>query len=115
MLPAITTFTIDKKSNKYASSTICAFNLIGIISSLANLLNSTSIDEEAQNMISDPIVWLNAYGCTSIGLLLIWIIPKFTSNIFLAKVKYKLQRIHNEQLKLVKDWGEQIQNDYNRE
>ncbi|MFN7038302.1 MAG: hypothetical protein ACK4OM_01855 [Alphaproteobacteria bacterium] len=109
MLPAITSVTIDRRMDKYASSTVCAFNLMGVFPFLFNLLKSNVINNTAQVMLSTPFVWFTIYGCTSLGWLLIWGLPRFTSKIFLGRTKYKIEAIIREQNDLMDEWGVQVQ------
>jgi hypothetical protein len=110
MLPSLASFAIDKRLNKSASSTICAFNLMGVSPYIFTLWKSTNINEMSQTFIIDVFVWISIYGTTSIGCVLLLIIPKFTSHLFKIKSARKLIQIEQEMKDMAELWGDDIIN-----
>jgi hypothetical protein len=108
MLPSFTAILIDRRLNKCASSTLCAFNLIGIAPYIFSLWHSPDINGMAESFLIDVYVWLIIYGSASMGCITIWAIPQLTAKIFQAKSDSRILRIEEEQSELREIWGEII-------
>lgn len=105
ILPSIVALFIDKRINRYASSTLCAFNLTSIVPYLTQLLDSFNIEQEAYRMINDIYVWLAIYSFTSLGWLIIWLVPQLTGKMFNNRAVKKIEKINIEQVELIATWG----------
>ncbi|KKB96368.1 hypothetical protein SZ25_00518 [Candidatus Arcanobacter lacustris] len=110
ILPSLASFAIDKRLNKSASSTICAFNLMGVSPYIFTLWRSGGINEMSQTFIINPFVWISIYGTTSIGCMMLLLLPKITSHLFKIKSAHKLVQIEQEMKDMVELWGDEVIN-----
>lgn len=108
MLPSFTAIFIDKRINKYASSTLCAFNLIGLMPYVFNISKSPDSNAIAQSYLTNIYVWFVIYSSTALGCFIIWTFPEFTAKIFQIRAEGKIRKIQEDQEKLCEEWGEDI-------
>lgn len=108
IMPSITAVVIDKRSNKFASSIICAFNITGIMPYLSELWNLDEINDIAKRLISDIHVWFGIYGTTSLGWIMIWAVPQICGKVFQTRALVKINQLKTRQLQIVEEWGPEV-------
>jgi hypothetical protein len=108
MLPTIVSTMVDKRMNKFASSTISAFNLVGVMPFLFEIGRSPSINTTAQHMITNIYIWFAIYSSAALGWVCIWAVPQITGKIFVTRATLKIKHLENVQHKLVEEWGNEI-------
>lgn len=109
ILPSIVALFTDKRVSKAASSTITAFNLIGIFPYLIDFWQAPNEAAfAAQSFMSRTEVWFRVYIFSAIGWVFIWAIPTITGYIFLLRIERKIRRLKKLQDELVDEWGNTI-------
>lgn len=108
MLPSVVSIIVDRGSGRFASQTISACNFVGILPFLFDIALNYEKSIAAKEIMMDPFTWVVIYGFAIIGLLLIFVLPNITAIIFSLKAEYKLNKLLNEQEKLVEEWGEEV-------
>lgn len=108
MLPAIIAMLSDRSVNHYASSTIIAFNLVGVLPFIFQIFASQNIDSTAQYIVSSINTWGIVYATTSIGWVLLWFLPILASRIFYAKAQMRIRKIEKQQKEQVDEWGSEV-------
>jgi hypothetical protein len=108
MLPTISAVLIDKRLSKAASSTIGAFNLVGILPYLDSLLKNTDVSTAAQHLIGDIYVWFYIYGAAGVGWLVVWMAPHLWATVFVARAESKIKNLREAQDELVEEWSEEV-------
>ncbi|MBN8827118.1 MAG: hypothetical protein J0H68_00220 [Sphingobacteriia bacterium] len=109
LLPTMVIYSIDKRTNKTASNTVGAFNIIGLMPYIIELLNSgLDASDKAQAMMSNMQIWIVIYGATSIGLVIIWVLPQISGNYFVYREQKKIEKYIEEQKKLFEEWGPNV-------
>lgn len=108
MLPATIAMIMDKGAGKFASQTIAACNFIGILPFLFDIGMNYEKSVAAKQIMLDPMSWLIIYGCSVIGLMLIFILPNIMAISYTLKAEYKLKKLISEQEALVEEWGDDV-------
>ncbi len=108
MLPSFTAIMIDRRISKSASGTLCALNLTGVLPYIFKLWHSSDVNSTAQLFLTDFNVWSVIYLTTSLGWLLIWILPHMCSRVFEIRSANKAKSL-DDKLKALRDvWGDEI-------
>lgn len=107
-LPGMTAILWDKKPGRFASKTVCALNLTGMMPYILSIMNSGSPDVVAINNLSDPYAWLLIYGFAGFGWGIIYLVPQITLIFLEAKSKFMIKRMEKFQEELVSEWGEEV-------
>lgn len=110
MLPTIISVLVDKRINRFASSTISAFNLIGILPFLFEIYTSRTVNETAQAMLTNTYVWFVVYASAALGWVFIIIIPQISAKLFITRAEIKVKGLEEIQAKLVEEWGKEVKN-----
>ena len=113
MMPAVAAFIIDKGDGKFASKTVIACNFIGISPFLLDIALTADKSMAAKYIMLDPITWLVVFGFSSVGWMLIWILPQITLIFFTVRADMKKNKILAEQDKLLDEWGEELKENLN--
>ncbi len=108
MLPAIIASLSDKSQNRYASSTIIAFNLVGVLPFIFRIFGGENIDLAAHSLVSNIKTWGLIYSTTAIGWVMLWFMPILSSRIFYARAQLKIRKIEKQQRDLVEEWGSEV-------
>jgi hypothetical protein len=108
ILPSITALSMDKRSNKFASSTICAFNITAVMPYLFDFLTAQDISASAKQFIGNIHIWFAIYGTTSLGWVMIWSVPQICGKIFQARALTKIHQLKTRQNAIIEEWGPQI-------
>lgn len=108
ILPSITAHMIDKNNPKYASSTIAAFNMSGVLPYLMDLWRAQDPTSMARSFIGNINVWFAVYGITSLGWLVIWGLPQICAKFFQTKSAIRMEMLRNEQAKILEEWGPEV-------
>ncbi len=106
-MPTIIFMFLDRKNPyKFASATISAFNFLGMLPYLiAMTKNLNNFEHYTLTILTEIQTWLVIYGASIIGKMVYILLPNMI-------LKYEMQKIHNEKLKLIqkkeqlrKSWG----------
>ncbi len=108
MLPAILSMFLDKGAGRFASKTVTAFNFVGIVPFLFEIAQAFDRSVAAQRLMLDFWVWVVVYGTASLGWLTIWLFPQVTVIIFAMRAESKINKLQEEQKKLIEEWGEEV-------
>ena len=109
MLPALITSVSGNSMNKHTGYTVYAFNLTGVCPYAFSLLyNISSLDDTARLFLHDSMVWLNVYGCTLIGFMVVWLLPIIFARVFTSYSVNEVRKLQLLQKKLLDEWGVEI-------
>jgi hypothetical protein len=108
LLPGVSAHMVDKRPGKYASKTVLAFNISGIMPQMSAMLYSSSPNTVAQALFDNPMTWLWIYMFAAFGWLVIHLLPQITFLIFTIKAEFSMKRIRSFQQMLIKEWGEEV-------
>ena len=108
MLPSISSVMFERKSNKYVSSIICAFNLTAVSPFLYTIFVSGGVNEAASQVIHDTYTWLIIYMAPAIGWCVILIVPHLVANIMIALTNSKIASNLEAQKNIVEEWGKEV-------
>lgn len=108
MLPTFMASSIDKRSGKFASRTIGAFNFTGTVPFLIDIWVSSDPFNTIKDIVMDPVVWIIVYGSAGFGWFMIWIMPQIVSVAFTTQADIKIHKLHFDRDKLVEEWGDEI-------
>lgn len=108
MLPGVASLMVDRRPGKFASKTVMAFNMSGMMPHLAAMVYSNDPNGIAKALFDDPMTWLWIYMFAAFGWLVIHLLPQISFLLFSVKAEYKMKRIRSFQNALVKEWGEEI-------
>lgn len=109
LMPTIVAFAIDRRNSKAASNTIGAFNMVGLMPYLVELMQSgIEASAKAQLMLTNINVWFVVYGSASMGWILVWIVPQVTGSYFVYREDVKVKRYLKEQRELYEEWGAKV-------
>jgi hypothetical protein len=107
-MPTVVALLVDRRNTRAASSTIGAFNLIGMAPYMQDLFQSEEISATAQSFLSNLSVWSYIYGMAALGWLLVWIIPQIWAIIFVSHTENKVQLLYEMQEKLRDEWSDEV-------
>jgi hypothetical protein len=108
MLPSFTAIMIDRRMSKSASGTLCALNLTGCLPYIFKLWHSAEINATAQGFLTNFNVWAVIYLTTSMGWLLIWLLPQACSRVFEIRSVNKAKSLDDKLKALRELWGDEI-------
>jgi hypothetical protein len=108
MIPTIVTMFIDNRPGKYATSTVGAFNFMGVIPYFLKMIEIGEINQSGKALITDINTWFFIYGTASVGWVMIWSIPQIVSLFYHVKMQKKVIKIKENQEALVKVWGDNL-------
>lgn len=108
MIPSILALLIDRGAGRFASKTIVACNLIGVMPFLFELFQVYDRDALSRQFIADYTTWFMVYGFAGIGMILIWMFPQVSMLIYTLRTEIKVMHLQDEQNLLLKEWGEGI-------
>lgn len=109
MLPTVIAVFVDRSEIKSASSTICTFNLIGVLPYLIQILKNVSMNDTAQILISDLKVWAVIYSAALIGQFIYWIFPQLFAKLYMIKNKVEIALLKSRKDKICSDWSLKIE------
>lgn len=108
MLPGIVAYLIDWRPGRFASKTVIAFNLAGLIPQASAIFSSGSPNSVAMTLFKDPMAWLIIYGFAAFGWGAVFIIPHITKLYLEIKADYTIKKLSHFQEKLLEEWGDEI-------
>lgn len=108
VLPTIISSFIDKRSEKHVSSTIAAFNLIGVLPFLIKFFFTPALDRYAQSLLGNSEAWMYVYTNVFIGVMIIWCLPQVTSLYYIMAAHKKIKTLKSRQQELEDYWGEKL-------
>lgn len=107
-LPGMASILWDKKPGRFASKTVCSFNLTGMFPYIMAISASGSPDVVARNTLLDPFSWILIYGFAGFGWGVIYLIPQITLIILEVRSKLMIKKMEEFQKELLDEWGEDI-------
>jgi hypothetical protein len=107
-MPALSAMLWDKKPGRFASKTVAAFNITGMVPYLIAIGSSGSPDTTAYNSISDVYAWLLIYSFAGFGWGVVYLIPQITLVFLEIRSKYMIAKMKRFQQDLVEEWGEEV-------
>lgn len=108
MAPTIVSIFMDKRGGNCASRTVGAFNFMGILPFLFQILTSTDKVSTASEISTNFTIWAIVYGAASMGWLMIYIIPQMTSAVFTVRANARIDQLTKAQLELIEEWGKEV-------
>ncbi len=108
VMPSIVANVVEKRKRRYASKTVTAFNLAGVIPHIISLARAGDPNMTAKGMMTDPYIWLIIYGLAGFGWIMVQVIPQITFLFLLIKAEMTIKQLKHLQEDLVKEWGEQV-------
>jgi hypothetical protein len=110
MLPSFTAIMIDRRITKAASGTICAFNLTGVLPYIFSLWHTADVNAMAKSLITNFNAWAIIYFTTSLGWLMILLMPQTCATIFQIRSVKKVKNLEIKLKELIEIWGDDIEN-----
>lgn len=107
-LPGLASLLWDKKPGRFASKTVCAFNITGMLPYLIAISSSGSPDFVAMSTLGDPLAWLLIYGFSAFGWGVIYLVPQITLVFLEARSRFMIKKMEKFQDDLLDEWGEDI-------
>ncbi len=108
LMPGIVANITDGRPGRFASKTVVAFNIAGMLQYLVAIFVSGTPNEIADNLILKPEVWLMIYGFAAFGWALVFIVPHIVQLYLEITANYTVKKLLSFQETLVKEWGETI-------
>lgn len=108
MLPGIVALFTDRRAGKYASSTISAFNFIGLAPYLSKIWTSATPDLIAKEMITDVYAWFIIYSAAGIGWIVLWLMPQLGVAVWVTRADLIKKKSKSAQQALIDEWGPDI-------
>jgi hypothetical protein len=105
MSPALVAGIADRRIGNCASRTIGAFNFMGILPFIFELMKAGDRAEKAQQIATDPSIWMFVYSSAILGWAMIWMVPQITAAIFTVRAEIRVGRLKRSQDQLVEEWG----------
>lgn len=107
-MPGISSVLWDRKPGRFASKSVCAFNLTGMFPYLMAIFLSGNADTTALNSLKDPLAWVLIYGFSVFGWGVIYIIPQITLILLEIRSKFMVAKMEKFQQELIDEWGDEI-------
>ncbi len=108
LLPGMVSLAMDRRSGKFASKTITAFNLAGLVPHVAGMLASGSPNHTAASMLLDFYIWFWVYSFAAFGMGLVHFVPHVVQLYYEIRAQYIHKKLSYFQERLVDEWGEAI-------
>lgn len=108
MLPAIIAVLIDRSVGRFASKTVSAFNLIGVMPYLFDIAMRYDPTLVAKELLSDGSVWVYVYGFAMVGWMIVWLMPQLTIFVFTMRAESRVYQLEKRQNLIVEEWGEEV-------
>ena len=111
VIPSIVAIFFDKDVNKYLSSTICSFNLVGMMPYIKQIIIASSLPVLSSLAITnDVIAWIVVYGITLVGLMIYLLLPFVMSRMYLIYIKLDVKDWEKQKQKINSEWFVQEDN-----
>jgi len=107
-LPGLVANFTDIRPGRFASKTIVAFNLAGIVQPLKTILVAGSPNQAAQNILVDPQNWLLVYGFAAFGWGIVFLLPHIALFYLEIRANYLIKKMQKHQDELLEEWGDSI-------
>ena len=108
LMPSVVANVVEKRKKRFASKTVSAFNLAGILPYFFKLGQMGNPNSAARELIVDPFVWVVIYGLATCGWVMVQVIPQFVFLILLIRSEFTKKKLKSFQDELVKEWGDVI-------
>jgi hypothetical protein len=105
MAPSVIAAFIDRQYQSHLSSTICTFNLIGVLPYLSKFWNSPQIDVAARNISTDISSWVVIFGSALLGQILFWFLPPIIAKLYILKCRVEASLLKSTKDKLCSEWN----------
>lgn len=115
MIPSVVVIFFDKDVNKYLSSTICTFNLVGMMPYIKQIILAPSIATVTSlSLLNDITVWIIIYGAVLLGWIIYLLFPFIISRMYLIYIKLDIKILKKQKQKINSEWfSEEDGNDPN--
>lgn len=108
LLPGLVANFTDIRPGRFASKTIIAFNLAGLVQPLKTILVAGSPNQAAQSILIDPQNWLLVYGFAAFGWGIVFLLPHIALFYLEIRANYLIKKMKKYQEELLEEWGEDI-------
>jgi hypothetical protein len=108
LLPGIVAGLTDTRAGKFASKTVIAFNVAGMVQFLGAILMGGSPNLTATEVIYDARTWMQIYGFAAFGWGVVFAIPHITQLYLEITATYTVKKLKKFQDALVDEWGEAV-------
>lgn len=108
LLPGLVAAITDGRPGHFASKTVVAFNLAGMLQFLAAIFVSGSPNQTATEVLYDPRTWVMVYGFAAFGWAVIFIIPHIVQLYLEITSAYTIKKLRHFQESLATEWGDGV-------
>lgn len=110
MLPAVISIFADKESHGCSSSTITAFNLLGVFPYIVQVWPSQDMDYTIKLIMSELRTWIMIYGSAMLGIFFYWLIPYLVKKLYHAKNRVEISLLKSKRNSISADWRINVDN-----
>ncbi len=108
LLPSLVAFFIDDSRKKYVYKTVLACNLAGMLPTLMEFSQSKLSVASLEMTMSNPKVWLIAYGAAAGGWMLVWCCRAVAIWLIAVTCQNKISSLERAKKEMIEEWGMQI-------
>ena len=108
LVPTVVAAVIDRRPERFATFSVAAMNLVGVVPFLLDLWEEGSTMENALEIISDPFYWLSGYAAASVGWLIFFSMPAVCGVIVKMRHDSKVESLRKYQEDLIEEWGREV-------
>lgn len=108
LLPTVIALFIDLKTGKSESIAVGTLNVAGVLPFIANLWVGGHTLAKSFAIVTDVYAWLVMYGAAAAGFGLLQVMPQAALKAIDSLSRRRIQKIKENQHKLVKEWGSDI-------
>lgn len=105
MIPSVIASFIDRQYQSHMSSTICTFNLIGVLPYLSKFWNAPQIDVAARYISTDISSWVVIFGSALLGQILFWFLPPVVAKLYILKCKVEASLLKSTKEQICSEWN----------
>jgi hypothetical protein len=114
MVPAFIAMTIDRSVGRFASKTVAACSLVGVLPYLFEIAVRYEPDLAAKEVMYDYRTWLYVYGFALVGWMLVWLLPQLTVILFTMRAESRVEELERRQERIMAEWGDAVKIKYTR-
>ncbi len=108
ILPGLVAVIIDQDKNRYISKIVMLYNITGLAPYLVKILQSSSPNAIAIDIIVDPHSWMIIFSSAALGWTIYWIFPQVAIFIYTFKINLRISDLETELKSLTSEWGNEI-------
>lgn len=108
MIPTLVAFFVDHEKRKMSAYSIGALNLAATLSYLVQIWSNGHDMSVTMQYLVNPTTLMIIYACSWVGWVLHFFIPPFIAEFVRKNGERRLNKIKQQQKKIIEEWGEAV-------